>query len=208
MAYHGTRGTRVPCLPGTPTSPSRCPSTEHRYGGVRPPTAAREQRSGLREAFSTRMVSRSKRACALALPHLRSISPGTQMTPRVIWGKCWIASRSRLTGAGQAWRAWPGGPGPSQGPRGPWDTVPRPLPDLRNPPETTRKGHFLVTFPDFSDPTPNKTESISVTFPQKTDPAPTKPESGRSGFLKPDLRIHARNPVFLGFLTLSDRTVG
>ena len=85
---------------------------------------AGEQAPGLRGLLLPAVMLSRRTTSPLVFSYLRPVSPGHPDRHQSIRGKCWIASRSRVPGAGQAPGAWLGGPGPSQRPPGGlWDPV-------------------------------------------------------------------------------------
>ena len=113
--YPGTMGTRVHHHPVPRPLPAA--TAQHRR------SSAGEPGPGLRARFRHAAMLSSRTTSPLVFPHLRSIGPGHPDRPQTIRGDCWIASRSRWAGAGQAQGAWLGGPEPSQGlleALGPW----------------------------------------------------------------------------------------
>ena len=109
VPYHSSTVPRVPWYPGYPppcTTPPSSVLLRHRS------SAAQEWRPGLKPALFLRVGCEQKCACTLLFSHLRSISPGHPDYPRVVWRKCWIASRSNLPWLAWPARAWPGHPKP------------------------------------------------------------------------------------------------
>ena len=85
--------------------------------------SVREQAPGLRSLFLTAVMLSPRTTSPARFSHLRSIEPGHRIVLRTIRGKCWIASRARLTGPSRAQGPemddiqGPGGPGgPGSGP--------------------------------------------------------------------------------------------
>ena len=102
----------VPGVPGyhapgytsiTAPMPAVSPGTPRARG-------VRERSPGLRAALFSRVGGMNNIASAMLFVHVRSICPGHPDHRQVIRSKCWIASRSILTLAGQGQDAWPGHP--------------------------------------------------------------------------------------------------